>query len=45
MTRKEKIAAGLVKPPVSKYEAKRRPQPDPDSPFAVLASLPAGKTP
>jgi hypothetical protein len=40
MTRKEKIAAGLEKPPLSKYEAKRAARrADPDSPFAALQAL------
>lgn len=43
MTRKEKIEAGLVKPKVSRYEAKKAARrANPDSPFAVLASLQAG---
>lgn len=39
LTRKAKEALGVTKPPLSKYEAKRRPQADPLSPFAGLASL------
>lgn len=39
MKRKDKIAAGLVKPPLSKYEIRKLRRVNPDSPFAVLATL------
>ena len=37
---KDKIAAGMVKPRLSKYELKKAARrANPDSPFAVLATL------
>lgn len=41
LARAEKVKQGP--PPVSKYAAKRRPQRNPDSPFAVLATLETGE--
>lgn len=38
MKRKDKIAAGMVKPPLSKFELKRRARYS-DSPFAVLGII------
>jgi hypothetical protein len=40
--RKDKIAAGLVKPPLSKYQLRKLRRANPDSPFAVLATLQTG---
>lgn len=43
MKRKDKIAAGMVKPQFSKYELRKIRRINPDSPFAVLLGEPIGE--